>query len=246
VEGVSKFHPRAAQSIFTAILLSGAFAAAEFVVVEPNPEIVGPHLRLTVSLHGRPLKNVELDFYNSQDELKLVRVSNADGIVKPPQLRPGIYRIEARLENNMVSNAFVKVVEGSKTHRFTMDVTPEFDAHQASLEAAEKLPIAVSVKEFAGAIFDAGNEPIPNADIRVVRRGMEFANKVVVRLKSDAEGHFSAQLEPGEYIAFFSEAGFKTKIVPFAVTNEGEDVLRVVLDIGAVTQNVMVSANEIH
>lgn len=247
---MNKRRPRVGYSILATILLLGTFAVAENVTVIRDPQIVGPRFRVTVSLHGQPRKDVKITFYGAKEEMKFVQKSNTDGMVKAPRLQSGIYRIEARLEEDavggVVSDALVKVVEGSKANQLTMDLTPEFDAHQAWIEAIEKLPISASVKEFTGTIYDPSGATIPNADIRVVRRGMEFANKVLLRLQSDGDGHFSGQLDPGEYIAFVSEAGFRTKIVPFAVTREGEATLRVVLDIGATTENVVVSANEIH
>jgi hypothetical protein len=238
---VSNWQPRAARGLLAAVLLAATFAAAENVTVAPVPKVVGPHLRLRVSLHNQPLKKVKLSFYTAKDNLKFVLVTDAHGMVNPPRLQPGIYRIEARLENDVLSDAYVKVLKDSKTDSFAMDLTPAVDAHQTWLAGVQKLPIAASVSEFKGTILDPGNGPIPNVDIRVVRRGMEFADRVVLRLKSDAGGHFAAQLEPGEYIAFFSEAGFRTEIVPFAVIKQGEATLRVVLNIGAATENVMIS-----
>lgn len=247
---MNKWHLGVACSILTTLLLVKMFAAAENVVVIRDPQTVGAHFRVSVSLHGQRLKDVQINLYGAKEELKFAQKSNADGIVKLPRLQPGVYRIEARLEEDafedVVSGALVKVVEGSKANHLKVDLTPEFDAHRAWLEAIEKLPISASVKDFTGTIYDPSGATIPNADMCVVRRGMEFANKVVLRLKSDADGHFSAQLDPGEYIAFFSESGFRTKIVPFAVTREGEAALRVVLDVGSTTENVMVSANDFH
>ena len=239
---MSKWQPRAARLILAMIFLVSVFAAAENVVVEPDPKVVGPHLQVTVLLHGQPIKDVKLSVYSTGNELKFMRLSNAHGIVNSPRLQPGDYRIEARFSNDIVCGATVKVVKKAPTNKLDVDLTPEFDAYQAWLEAAEKLPIAATVKEFSGAVVDPSNAPIPSAEIRVVRRGMEYANKVVLQLISDEMGRFSGQLQPGEYIAFVSESGFRTRIVPFAVTKQGEGTLRVMLDIGAVTENVMVSA----
>ena len=81
---------------------------------------------------------------------------------------------------------------------------------------------------------------IPGANIKVVRRGS--ADKAdALRLKSDANGHFSAQLTDGVYIAFFSSPGFRTEIVPFEVAAQGEKEMLVKLQLGNVTQSLKVS-----
>ena len=68
-------------------------------------------------------------------------------------------------------------------------------------------------------------------DIKVIRKGTDGKTDVV-RLKSDATGHFSAQLVDGIYIAFFTFAGFRTQIDPFEVTSQGSKDLRIVLQLG--------------
>lgn len=239
---MSRWQPRVACLILAMIFLSGIFIAAENVTVVPDPTVVGPHLRLTVLLHGQPVKDAKVSFYSAQNELKFVRLSNANGVVIPPRFQPGVYRIEAQFSNDVVCGETVNAVKHAKSGALTLDLTPEFDAHQAWLQSVEELPIAATVKEFSGTIFDPTNAPIPNAEVRVVRRGIEFANKTVLQLKSDADGHFSAQLGPGEYIAFVSETGFRTKVVPFVVSGQGEGAIRVVLDVGSVTQTTVVSA----
>lgn len=239
---MNKRWPRAEHLILATVCFLGVFAAAENVVVEPNPKVVGPHLRLTVSLHGQPIKDVRLNCYSGQNDLKFVRLTNVHGKAVLPQLESGIYRIEAQFDNGVTSNVLIKVVKNAKLSDLALDLTPEFEAHQAWLATVAKLPIAASVKEFSGTVFDPSNATIPNADIRVVRKGMEFGSESVLQLKSDADGHFSAQLEPGEYIAFFSETGFRTRILRFAIAAQGEGALRVVLDVGSVNQSTVVAA----
>ena len=82
---------------------------------------------------------------------------------------------------------------------------------------------------------------IPGANIKVVRKG-SADNRDVMRLKSDANGHFSAQLANGAYIAVFSSQGFRTEIVPFEVAAQGDKEMLVKLQIGNATQSMKVSA----
>ena len=81
---------------------------------------------------------------------------------------------------------------------------------------------------------------IPGVNIKVVRRG-PADKRSVVRLKSDANGHFSAQLTDGAYIAVFSSQGFRAEIVPFEVAAQGDKEMLVKLQIGNVTQTMKVN-----
>ena len=81
---------------------------------------------------------------------------------------------------------------------------------------------------------------IPGVNIKVVRKGPADQTDVL-RLRSDANGHFSAQLADGVYIAIFSMQGFRTEIVPFEVAPQGEKEMLVKLQIGNVTQLMKVN-----
>ena len=121
-----------------------------------------------------------------------------------------------------------------------MDLTPSFKAAQAVITAAEKLPAREIVREFTGSLQDSWGAMIAGANIKVVRKGA--ADKAdVLRLKSDANGHFSAQLTEGAYVAFFSSPGFRTEIVPFEVAAQGEKEMLVKLQIGNTAQSMKVN-----
>jgi hypothetical protein len=122
----------------------------------------------------------------------------------------------ALFEDDLSSDLYLHISPQGKATSFAMDLTPSFKAAQAVITAAEKLPAREIVREFTGSVQDSWGGMITEANIKVVRKGSaDKAN--VLRLKSDANGHFSAQLTEGAYVAFFSSPGFRTEIVPFEV-----------------------------
>jgi len=121
-----------------------------------------------------------------------------------------------------------------------MDLTPSFKAAQAVITAAEKLPARETVREFTCSVQDSWGAMITGANIKVVRKGSANAANVL-RLKSDANGHFSAQLTEGDYVAFFSSPGFRTEIVPFEVAAQGVKEMLVKLQIGNAAQLMKVN-----
>ena len=159
-----------------------------------------------------------------------------DGVAVPHALVLTTYHVVALFEDGLSSNLYLHISPQGKATSFAMDLTPSFKAGQAVLTAAEKLPVREIVREFTGSLQDPSGALIPGAIIKVFRKGPD-----ALRLKSDANGHFSAQLLDGVYIAFFSSPGFRTEIVPIEVAAQGEREMLVKLQIGNVTQSLKVS-----
>jgi Carboxypeptidase regulatory-like domain len=228
--------------IFACCLLLAGMAVAESVEVgTAKAEESSRNVRITVALNGKPVKLARVNFCTTTGEQTCFTVlTGDDGVAVPSVLALTTYHVFALFEDDLSSDLYLHVSPQGKATSFAMDLTPSFKAAQAVLAAAEKLPIRETVREFTGSLQDPWGAMIPGANIKVVRKG-SADNRDVMRLKSDANGHFSAQLANGAYIAVFSSPGFRTEIVPFEVAAQGDKEMLVKLQIGNVTQSMKVS-----
>jgi hypothetical protein len=227
----------AAWCLFLAVM-----AAAESVeVTTVVPQESSRHVRIAVVLNGKPAKDVKVDFCRTPGDQTCFSVfTAADGVATSRVLPLGNYHVVAVLDDGVGSDLYLHVSRKSKATVFSMDLTESFRAAQAALAAAEKLPIRKRVEEFRGSLQDPSGAFIAGVNIKVIRKGSEDKADVV-RIESDVNGHFSAQLAEGFYIAFFSLQGFRTEIVPFEVSSQGEKEMLVKLQIGLVTESSQVS-----
>jgi len=223
-------------------LLLAVVACAESVEVGTlKPQESSRNVRITVLLKGKALKLARVSFCTVTGAIACFSAYTGNhGVAVPHALALTTYHVVALFEDGLSSDLYLHISPQGKATAFTMDLTPAFKTAQALLTAAEKLPVREIVREFTGSLQDPSGAMIPGANIKVVRRGS--ADKAdALRLKSDANGHFSAQLTDGVYIAFFSSPGFRTEIVPFEVAAQGEKEMLVKLQLGNVTQSLKVS-----
>ena len=218
-------------------LLLAVIACAESVEVgTAKAEESSRNVRITVVLNGKPLNLARVEFCTTTGKQTCFTVLTGDnGVAVPHVLALTTYHVFALFEDDLSSDLYFHISPEGKATSFAMDLTPSFKAAQAVLTAAEKLPIREIVREFTGSLQDPWGAMIPGVSIKVVRRG-SAGKGAVVRLKSDANGHFSAQLTDGAYIAVFSSQGFRTEIVPFEVAAQGDREMLVKLQIGRVTE----------
>jgi Carboxypeptidase regulatory-like domain len=228
--------------IFACCLLLASTAVAESVEVgTAKAEESSRSVRITVVLNGKPLKLAKVEFCTTTGEQTCFTVfTGDDGTAVPHALALTTYHVSALFEDGLSSDLYLHISSQGKATSFAMDLTPSFKAAQAVLTAAEKLPIREIVREFTGSLQDPSGAMIPGVNINVVRKGSADKGDVL-RLKADANGHFSAPLTDGAYIAVFSSQGFRTEIVPFEVAAQGEKEMLVKLQIGNVTQSMKVS-----
>lgn len=228
--------------IFACCLLLAGMAMAESVEVgTAKAEESSRNVRITVVLNGKPLKLARVEFCTTTGEQTCFMVLTGDnGVAVPHVLALTTYHVFALFEDDLSSDLYLHVSPEGKATSFAMDLTPSFKAAQAVLAATEKQPVREIVREFTGSLQDFWGAMIPGANIKVVRKGS--ADKAdVMRLKSDASGHFSAQLADGVYIAFFSSPGFRTEIVPFEVAAQGEKEMLVKLQIANIARSMKVN-----
>jgi hypothetical protein len=218
------------------LLLAGMAMAESVEVGTAKAEESSRNVRITVVLNGKPLKLARVEFCTTTGKQICFTVLTGDnGVAVPQALALTTYHVFALFEDDLSSDLYLHASPQGKATSFAVDLTPSFKAGQAVLAAAEKLPIREIVREFTGSVQDPWGAMIPGANIKVVRKGStDKANPL--RLKSDANGRFSAQLIDGVYIAVFSSPGFRTEIVPFEVARQGEKEMLVKLQIRRVTQ----------
>jgi hypothetical protein len=228
--------------ITSCCLLWAVLASAESVMVTTvKPLESSRHVRISVVLKGQPVKDVKVYFCTTSAPQTCFSVLTGDnGVAVPHALGVGNYQVTAVTEDQLAADLYLHVSRESKAISFSLDLTEAFQAAQAALDAAEKLPIRERVQEFRGVLQDPTGAMIAGVNIEVIRKGSKDKADVV-RLKSDASGRFSAQLADGFYIAFFSFPGFRTEVVPFEVSGQGEKEMLVKLQIGQVTESLSVS-----
>lgn len=110
--------------------------------------------------------------------------------------------------------------DSAAKNQFTMELQPDPDRGETAWAralatraagATQTRPTA-EVQEFSGVVTDSGApEGIPNTAIAVVRLH-SAENTPVVELHTDAHGHFSAELPPGDYVAAFVRRGWQTRV----------------------------------
>jgi hypothetical protein len=223
------------------LLLAGMAVAESVEVGTVKAQESSRKVRITVVLNGKPVNLARVEFCTTTGEQTCFTVvTGDDGIAVSETLSLTTYRVFALFEEDLSSELYLHVSAQGKATAFVMDLTLSFKAAQAVLADAEKLPVREIVREFTGSLQDPSGAMIAGVNIKVVRKGS--ADKADVRrFMSDANGHFSAQLADGVYIAVFSLTGFRTEIVPFEVAAQGEKEMVVKLQIGNVTQFMKVN-----
>lgn len=93
--------------------------------------------------------------------------------------------------------------------------------------------------EITGTVLDPAGAFVPRTRVRVV----EGAGRAVHTLTADAGGRFSlAALPPGRYTVEASSPGFKTALKEFVLQDGSRAVLSILLQVGSVSESVMVTA----
>jgi hypothetical protein len=176
------------------MLLAGMAVAESVEVGTVKPQESSRNVRIAVVLNRKPVKLARVDFCTvTGAQACFSAYTGDDGVAVPHALALTTYHVVALFEDDLSSDLYLHISPQAKPTAFAMDLTPSFKTAQAVLAAAEKLPIREVVRELTGSVQDSWGAMIPGANIKVVRKGS--ADKAdALRLKSDANGHFSAQL----------------------------------------------------
>jgi Carboxypeptidase regulatory-like domain len=205
------------------------------------PAKSSPRVRITVLLNGKAQKGARVEIYRyelgpGQEAVpRVVLTSDDQGRVAPPRLTPGHYHVIASADKKLRADLSLDILaqydQGVSVFAMELAISP-FPTREELLSEAEQKPIKDRVREFHGIVCDLWGAVIPGVSIEVVRKGTEGKDRVA-QLKSGIDGQFSAPLSDGTYVALFYMSGFRTEIVPFEVTKEGSEHLRVTLQIAA-------------
>ncbi|HEY0797289.1 MAG TPA: carboxypeptidase-like regulatory domain-containing protein [Acidisarcina sp.] len=217
-------------------------AAATFVEVRSIPD-TSAHVRIAVTLAGKPLRRAKVAIYpvilGQADPVRprFVLRANDRGMVELRTLPAGYYHATAHPREDLKGNLYFRVALsdiGNPT-MLTMElarVTTLADV----ISASEAKGDVERVGTFSGVVRDVSGASIPEVSIEVMRRGT-MGQTFVARLKSGAAGEFRAKLNAGRYVAMFQAQGFMTRIVTFdivPVMNTRD--LDVVLGVGEQTE----------
>lgn len=209
--------------------------------VATPPDEVSSHVRVHVVLDGEPLRGAKVIFYPvdshsctcATDVLRsnpleispdYTLITDANGDYSLPELAPGEYEVAATL-NGVASTPFfgLHVTRDPKVTVFPMDLTLQVQRLEAAARAYHQ------VEGFRGTVHDPTGAAIPRASIVVVTSQLK---DVVLTGKTDSNGHFSAELAAGSYLAVFFSQGLRPGIVAFDVVKGGSSELSVRLNIG--------------
>jgi len=229
-----------------ALLLCAETAASHCVEVTPAVvQSTTPNVRIAVTLDGKPGENVKVEFYlvpgspfTPDYAVKppyTISTTNNLGIASVSALAEGSYHVVVKTDDAW-ADLYLTVSSTAKTEAavFPMNLWSEHARHETprDRELAESKPVSQHVRRFEGMIVDPSGGPLPGAKIRVFPKG-GTADAVLLEINADAEGHFSAPLPPGIYIAFVFMRAFRSGVMVFEIKGTGEPKnLEAVLQVG--------------
>jgi ribosomal protein L19 len=226
-------------SAISSMLFAGVLHA-ECVLMPPQES--SSHVRIQVVLAGNPVKGAKVIIRASQectcatDMLRgnpldtttpprgALQITDENGIANLPEFAPGDYDVAVTL-NGVASTGFIGLHVSNKVGSTTLpvDLTEQ-------VRRVENVPLRDRVEAFRGTVRDISGAPLAGASIVVVKRE-SHGKDVVLTGKTDADGHFSGQLDEGSYIAVFFSPAFRPAIAPFEVAKSGARELSVSLDV---------------
>lgn len=223
-EGLTKAVWRAA--VCAAVLLwAVAWARAGDVRVEPT-QSCSRQPRITVLRDGKPAPGITVELIRAgqEDPIAILR-TDAKGEVVLPKLPRAEITVAASWNSGSMTipdlwaGLFIQYRPdgpAAKKH-FTMALTPNpdpGDTASAGLLAAraaratETKPTA-EVQQFSGMVANVpGGTGIPDVAIAVARLH-SAETRPVLELHTDARGHFSVELPPGDYVVAFVRRGWR-------------------------------------
>jgi hypothetical protein len=202
-------------------IATGSAAANTVVKVTVQVCSPSPNVAIAVTQLGKSVPGAKLDIYReieNGERPSWTGVTDKHGVAKPPELRPGKYRVVAdsgRLEATM----FLTVTDDAAPQaRCEIKLTPP-DASQ-TFSALARQAVSIRVREFRGVVQDDFGAVIPHTKIRVLRKKSPDDGDLA-STQSDERGQFLLPLREGTYLAVFEFAGFKRQVVGITVAKNG-------------------------
>ena len=227
--------------------------------------------KIKVLFDGKPLPGANVKVSQLPPEnISFALIADDKGEVVLPELSPGRYSISASPSSGApygtsfevclepcpddgleTTDLIVESLDGETRtidrdsmglSELWMDIGPAQDPSWArSIAAAEREPITQSMMELNGVVQDRTGAVIPGAWVDVVAKGTQ-GKKHVASFRADSAGRFSAKLAEGDYLIFVAAPGFRIHAIPITIVAKGStDKLEVVLDVGNVTETLIVS-----
>jgi hypothetical protein len=230
-------------------------AAPVCLVASPSVEVVAPQkssrkIRVVFLIDGAPQRGVRVEVYrytlgSGEESKPLVSLTSDDeGKIRPSALSPGHYHLVASAERNLRADLYLDVSRklGKQVSSFSMNlIENQYPTLEQLWAAAEEAPVKDRLEAFRGTIYDPSGARVSGVSIEVVKKGTRGKEQVEA-LESGKDSRFFAPLADGAYVARFSIPGFQIAFVPFEVTKEGSEGLRVTLEIGRETEGAKVSS----
>ena len=203
----------------TGWIATASVAVAECVTVTSgtNYEPSSLHVRIVTSRQGKPLPDVKIDLETGEHGHLLI--TNAQGIIFLPKLRPGKQCMVATAFDNATAQLCIDVLSKIKDERssFSIELPPSLTMQE--IVKAEKMPVLDHLQAFMGIVQDITGAGAAGTMIQILATGAKDETNAT-RIKADSAGHFSAPLPDGMYVAFFQSSGFVTKTEVFEVRKE--------------------------
>ena len=219
-------------AIAACCLVMTGLAVGLCVTVEPNDKPSSQNVQVTTVRNGKPLKNVKLEVLALGAQKGFLLSTNDDGVAMLPALHPGKQCIAATTPDSVTRGLCLDVSLDAKgkTSSFAIDLPPT--QTQQELAKAETMPVHDRVQEFRGNVQDPSGAVVPHTKIEVWRKGSQDKT-YVIQVEAEANGHFSAHLADGVYMAFFRASGFRTNIALLEVgEKQAPKDLQIVLVVG--------------
>lgn len=203
-----------------------AFALPSFSIIHfCSPKDAAQNIQIRTLYSGRPAAGSTIEVYASSPYCTILGptlykvVSDDRGIAKLPQLAVGSYEVIAWVGEKANDEINLNVLPSptSETSHLDMNLWFDFPPGRAQiLGRAEHQPITQRFKQLQGQLFDPTEARIPGASIEIIPKNESTKNRVI-KLTSDKQGSFSANLSNGDYIAFVTAPGFKQHAIPFTI-----------------------------
>jgi hypothetical protein len=225
-------------AIFALGILATGSAAANTMVVESVQRCSSlPNGIIAVTEMDRGVRGVHLDIYREIEHGERPAwggLTDKHGVVKPPELAPGTYRIVADF-GKLDATMFMTVgSDGGNAARCEIKLAPPDTSKAVDLPLEPTSEIRV--QEFRGVVQDESGAVIQHAKIRVLRKSSDKED--LAKTQSDERGQFSLHLDGGTYLAVFQVPGFKMQVVGFSVVKDGWDAVRLTMEIAGRATNI--------
>lgn len=185
--------------------------------------------RITVLRDGKPAPEITVELYREDngDNLFATLRTDAKGEVVLPKLSRAQIAVVASWNSGSVIIPNLRASVAIQYHpddpkaqdHFTMELAPYPQPGEAAraaffaikaAKAAETKPNA-EVRQFSGVVAFPDGSGIPDVSVAVVRLHVAEP-RPLLELHTDAEGRFSAQLPPGDYVAAFTAEGWQVTV----------------------------------